>query len=1661
MVAEIADVVLPDDLVQYVVRPTFETNARQMVLSEKGPEMREFQASLTSRMRALELKRGPPQKGEDNILVIASDGRKAAIDMRLIDPEAPNDPGSKLNLMIDNVYETWRKSKNQPFHLPAADGNRYDRKPVRRGPATQIVFAQLGHTTKGGFSVSTYFFEELARRGVPRGDMANIKDYKTNLAKKRLYNDVNDGRVRILFGSPEALGTGVNVQRRLLAAHNLDALWFPALDEQRVGRILRQGNMNPEIQVYDYAMKGTYDSSMWQMMARKGEFIESFWRGDDSVRVIEDVGMASYYEQAKAQSSGDPRLQQVADLNLSIKRLENERISHERGRRRLKDEIRTTDFRINSLKDRATGFQADILKRVDTKGDAFAMEVKLPGEQQGTTETKRSDAGNRLDRAVQYGLSAAKNEFKMENTPVGSVGGFPLVMRNTKFEWVLGIATGEAGAKSFVVDFGIKFAHGIEWLSGEKGSGVVASAEATLRNLEKHRDDALAKATDLDASLPKLKKDLKRAEGKFPKEAELVEKHVEKRNLEASMAAEVNAQRAAENEQHAPEDQDVVALAKRRRGRDADSIGRDGVQEAVASIVSRWQPPFAPGVLIVESVMDLPPRLRSIVMEAEEGGASVDGIYGNGISMVYLISDRISSPEQARRVLAHEAIGHFGLMDMLGDEYGPLLSDVLALVERDAPAVRKYAEQVRKNYPEEIGEDEFAAEVLAHMAEDGVRHPVVHRFIAAVRRFLRGLGVKLAFSYSEVQDMIARAHSRMQSRGHQRPRADTTRPFTGEDIYLRRREGEPSPATRRQRRFLEAMARRRFKPMDRMMRMLFAPVMRVNEQGEWIQGKRLSQAARRVIRDTKPDPNGRFAWLNPHLETFRAGWLNRYGVDREFIQAERAAQYDKARMEQEAVGIIEGLHRENLTPAESIELQKVLEGEPLNDARLAKLAAPVRQRIDELGQELVRMGHLHPDTYAENLGKYLHRSYVKYEAEGTSLQKWLRKRAARQRSLKGDELRMRGERHPVARQKLMRDIPKDQREQAGRAQKWLILEKMTDAGRIARRVYWPENMAVPQEFTAPGWNQRATGWELVSRKMEGRTRTMLRRDWTPEEREQMGEIRNAQYNILKTFQLLSHDIATGRFYEDIAANPDWFSANRPDDGSIVISAGESARARTYAGIGWVHVPDSYIPGTNTKKFGALAGGYIKAPLWRDMNEMDRMMQPGLWRDLVRVFKASKTSLTPTVHFYNTIGNFFLSDMHDLTWSDIALALDEWIAKGDLMQEAEMRGVFNMGFARRELNRKHLEPILKDIMKQVEADRNTTTVDRVMTFGRLIYDKMGQAYAFEDELFRLASYMRDRSQGMHPDQASEYAIDRFMNYDIRAPWPNFLRQFLLPFFSYTYAGVPTIANALTLRPWKLAKLFILGYVVGQIGYLLTDSDEDEHRELLSERDQGFTWAGLPRVMRVPFTDKHGDPVDLELTRFLPGGGFLNTEFGQSGLPEWLLIGGPVSIGMDLYMNRQAWSGEDIVNREIDSHLTATEKRLFYAWRAMVPNWPIPSPGKVPGLREIPGMEYVPGAGTWSAEMLERAMSDERDIFGRQYSVPMALLRTVGLKVRPFDPEYQRLLRGFDVRRIEKEWQQYMFSASKDFNRGRITRATFHKRMLEAQEGMRKAREKMPQ
>lgn len=414
MFRSFADVVLPDDLRAFVKVPTISGGKRQIITAQPTAAFKAYQRLLDERIIAIEERDRAPEPGDDILLSVITDGRHAAIDLRLVDSTQDNEEGNKLNALINNAFRVWQETGHHTFR-------RKDGQPFEKPGAGQLIFSDLGTISveaSRGFSAYRWIRNELVRLGVPASEIAYMQDHKKSEAKQRLFNDFNAGKVRILLGSSDTMGTGVNVQLRLKALHHLDVPWLPSQIEQREGRIVRQGNQHDEVDVFAYATLGSLDATMWQNNERKARFIAAALSGDTSVRRLEDVGegQANQFAMAKAIASGDPRLMQKAGLEAEIARLERLRAAHIDDQHAIRRQIRDAEREIELATRRVGEIGQDIERFIPTVGDTFAMSVK------GQHFAERKLAGRALMQEV---LTLVQLQHDGD-IAIASIGGFEL-----------------------------------------------------------------------------------------------------------------------------------------------------------------------------------------------------------------------------------------------------------------------------------------------------------------------------------------------------------------------------------------------------------------------------------------------------------------------------------------------------------------------------------------------------------------------------------------------------------------------------------------------------------------------------------------------------------------------------------------------------------------------------------------------------------------------------------------------------------------------------------------------------------------------------------------------------------------------------------------------------------------------------------------------------------------------------------------------------------------------------------------------------------------------------------------------------------------------------------------------------------------------------------
>ncbi|MEE9905550.1 MAG: DEAD/DEAH box helicase family protein [Chlorobium sp.] len=382
-----------------------------------------------------------PAKGEDNMLVIMGLARKAALDMRLIDPAYPDDPGSKVNeaaRRIKEQYDQWDHVKgaqlvfcdlSTPSKSRGKESERIGDLLRRADEGDEDAVAELDKidpdelaALESKFSVYDDLKAKLVKMGIKESEVAFIHDANTEQQKEDLFGKVRSGRVRVLMGSTQKMGAGMNVQERLVALHHLDAPWRPSDLEQREGRIIRQGNVlydaDPEgfrVFVGRYATKNTLDSRMWQTIETKARFIEQIKKGGTSERVIEDIGgEAANAAEMKAAASGNPLILEEMTLRQKAQKLNQQKTNHDREQHRIKDSIRIKKKALVRMDGELPDMKADAETAAQI-GQEFAIQV---GKK---VFDKRQEAGEAL-------VAAAKKIGSAKPVSIGSIGGFSITV---------------------------------------------------------------------------------------------------------------------------------------------------------------------------------------------------------------------------------------------------------------------------------------------------------------------------------------------------------------------------------------------------------------------------------------------------------------------------------------------------------------------------------------------------------------------------------------------------------------------------------------------------------------------------------------------------------------------------------------------------------------------------------------------------------------------------------------------------------------------------------------------------------------------------------------------------------------------------------------------------------------------------------------------------------------------------------------------------------------------------------------------------------------------------------------------------------------------------------------------------------------------------------
>ena len=486
--------------------------------------------------RAAKVHAGIVEPSVDNMLKITSDGRKLGLDQRVINPDLPDDPESKVNLCVDNIHRIWEEGQaDRLTQLVFCD--------ISTPKSASVKADKGGDKTAGGtelraltnlledateieqpFSIYDDIREKLVRMGIPREQIAFIHEANTEVRKKELFAKVRTGQVRVLIGSTFKMGAGMNVQDRLIALHDLDCPWRPGDLEQRSGRIIRQGNRNKEVHIYRYVTESTFDAYLWQTVENKQKFISQIMTSKSPVRSCEDIDEAALsYAEIKALCAGDERIREKMDLDVDVARLRLMKANHQSQQYRLEDNIlRHFPAQIEENKGFLSGFEADMktLEQHPHPKDGFAgMEVK------GDLLTDKDNAGAAL-------LEAFKDAKGLEPVPIGSYRGFSMSLTVENF------------GKDFILTLKGKMSHRVEL--GKDARGNLVRIDNALAQMPERYKTVQGRLENVQAQLATAKAELGKP---FPQETELKEKsaRLAELNAELNIDDRTPMEQAAEN----------------------------------------------------------------------------------------------------------------------------------------------------------------------------------------------------------------------------------------------------------------------------------------------------------------------------------------------------------------------------------------------------------------------------------------------------------------------------------------------------------------------------------------------------------------------------------------------------------------------------------------------------------------------------------------------------------------------------------------------------------------------------------------------------------------------------------------------------------------------------------------------------------------------------------------------------------------------------------------------------------------------------------------------------------------------------------------------------------------------------------------------------------
>ena len=634
-----ADVALTEDLDYIKGLPKLKEGRIHEVAVERSESLSNYIEALRQERAEWDRLSGKEKREQSSVpLQIYGKAKKAAIDLRLVDSSLPDEPVSKANKAVENIYDRWEENRDNK--------------------AAQIVFCDNFKSGDGKFNLFEGIRDKLIVRGVPKEDIAIIHDFKTDEARKRLFDAVNRGDIRVLMGTTEKLGVGVNVQERLLSAHHLDAPPRPMDFEQRNGRIRRPGNMFPEVEVLTYGTKNTLDSVTFQQLISKQKFINQLLRGDVGTRTFENPFDATQatFEDMMAAFSGNPLAKEKMQLQVEVRRLEALNAAYESRLGTLRYKLRSAKSSLEFLEGRTKSAEAVT---------AFVNEHFPNGEVEGRKELSK-DVSAWLDgelKRIEKVLSGIRKyaQWQVKN-PRDYAAGMTVELGNGVSAEVSVLPhVAEAGgelSKDVAMSYQLAGPHGIKESGPFNGAaGLFTRLKNDLARYAGSAAENAAKIKGAKAQIASLEEELKRP---FEQKKELEDARERMLEIEQKLA---ETSKKPDTEEEAP-------MASVKPGEFLNEVPasrlrvRKAAVQSVADALGK-RAANAADTRVVQSFEELPEHIRQLYGEVS---SRLEGVYDPASGTVYFVADNLRGTARAAEVWMHENMVHHGLNGLLGKD---------------------------------------------------------------------------------------------------------------------------------------------------------------------------------------------------------------------------------------------------------------------------------------------------------------------------------------------------------------------------------------------------------------------------------------------------------------------------------------------------------------------------------------------------------------------------------------------------------------------------------------------------------------------------------------------------------------------------------------------------------------------------------------------------------------------------------------------------------------------------------------------------------------------------------------------------------------------------------------------------------------------------------